>query len=167
MSPQLLRAAIYGATDGIITTFAIVAGVAGAGLSPDVVLILGIANMIADGFSMGVSDFLGEESARKAAGKKMGRVWGTGLTTFIAFVVAGTLPLSPYLLELFGVIFDSSIRFPLSLVSTLFALFFVGGLRTHYIKGSWLKNALEMFSIGSIAAAIAYFAGFIIERYII
>ncbi|MCP8899172.1 VIT1/CCC1 transporter family protein [Gilvimarinus xylanilyticus] len=54
-----LRDFIYGAIDGLITTFAIVAGVAGAGLSVSVVVVLGLANLLADGFSMGASNFLG------------------------------------------------------------------------------------------------------------
>lgn len=49
---------VYGAIDGIVTTFAIIAGIAGAELSPKIVIILGLANMFADGFSMGVSNFL-------------------------------------------------------------------------------------------------------------
>ena len=40
-----VRELIYGANDGIITTFAVVAGVAGGGLSPRVVLICGVANL--------------------------------------------------------------------------------------------------------------------------
>lgn len=166
-NPSLVRAAVYGANDGIVTTFAVVAGVSGAGLSPDVIIVLGIANMIADAFSMGVSDFLGEESARKASGKKMGKVWGTGLLTFIAFVIAGTLPLAPYLAEYLGVYILQAYRFPLSIVATMAAMFTVGSLRTHFIHGSWLRNGLEMLGVGSIAALIAYFAGFLIERYII
>jgi VIT1/CCC1 family predicted Fe2+/Mn2+ transporter len=57
-----LRDFVYGAVDGIVTTFAVVAGVAGAGLATRVVLILGIANLAADGFSMAVSNFLGARS---------------------------------------------------------------------------------------------------------
>lgn len=64
-SSGLLKAAVYGANDGIVTTFAVVAGVAGAGLSPAVVLILGIGNMVADGLSMGIGDYLGERSERR------------------------------------------------------------------------------------------------------
>lgn len=48
----VLRDAVYGAIDGAVTTFAIVAGVAGAGLSPLIIVILGLANVLADGFSM-------------------------------------------------------------------------------------------------------------------
>ncbi len=46
---------VYGANDGIITTFAVVAGVAGAALPARTILILGFANLLADGFSMGAS----------------------------------------------------------------------------------------------------------------
>jgi VIT1/CCC1 family predicted Fe2+/Mn2+ transporter len=48
---------IYGSIDGAVTTFAIVAGVMGAGLSPGIILILGFANLFADGFSMAVANF--------------------------------------------------------------------------------------------------------------
>jgi hypothetical protein len=49
-----IREIIYGANDGIITTFAVVAGVAGGGLPLRVVLIVGSAYLFADGMSMGV-----------------------------------------------------------------------------------------------------------------
>lgn len=57
-----LRDVVYGAIDGAVTTFAIVAGVAGAGLSPFVILALGFANVLADGFSMAAGNY----SATKA-----------------------------------------------------------------------------------------------------
>ena len=53
---------IYGANDGIITTFAIVTGASGAGFSPLVVIVLGFANLFADGFSMAASNYLGSSS---------------------------------------------------------------------------------------------------------
>jgi VIT1/CCC1 family predicted Fe2+/Mn2+ transporter len=53
---------VYGATDGAVTTFAIVAGVVGASLSPSVVLILGFANLFADGFSMAIGNYLSAKS---------------------------------------------------------------------------------------------------------
>lgn len=58
----LLRDAVYASHDGIITTFAVVAGVVGASLPVGVVIILGIANLVADGISMGVGNFLGLRS---------------------------------------------------------------------------------------------------------
>lgn len=50
---------IYGAIDGTVTTFAVVAGVAGAGLDERIIILLGVANLAADGFSMAASNFLG------------------------------------------------------------------------------------------------------------
>lgn len=55
---------VYGALDGIVTTFAIISGVAGASLSSGVVLILGFANLFADGLSMAVGNYLGAKSRR-------------------------------------------------------------------------------------------------------
>lgn len=57
-----LKDFVYGAVDGAVTTFAVVSGVAGADLSPRIVIILGMANLIADGFSMAVSNYLGAKT---------------------------------------------------------------------------------------------------------
>lgn len=48
---------IYGSIDGAVTTFAVVAGVVGAALSPGIILILGFANLFADGFSMAAANY--------------------------------------------------------------------------------------------------------------
>ncbi len=58
----VLRDFVFAASDGIVTTFAIVAGSMGAGLSANVVLILGFANLFADGFSMASGNYLGIKS---------------------------------------------------------------------------------------------------------
>jgi len=54
-----LRDWIYGGIDGSVTTFAVVSGVMGARLSPWIILVMGFANLLADGFSMAASNFLG------------------------------------------------------------------------------------------------------------
>ncbi len=54
-----LRDWIYGGIDGAVTTFAVVSGVIGAQLSPGIILVIGIANILADGFSMAAGNFLG------------------------------------------------------------------------------------------------------------
>jgi VIT1/CCC1 family predicted Fe2+/Mn2+ transporter len=60
-----LRDVVYGAIDGAVTTLAVVSGVAGAQLSTGIVLVLGGANLIADGFSMAASNFLGTRAERQ------------------------------------------------------------------------------------------------------
>lgn len=54
-----LKDFVYGAIDGAVTTFAVVSGVAGANLSAGIVIVLGMANLVGDGFSMAASNFLG------------------------------------------------------------------------------------------------------------
>jgi VIT1/CCC1 family predicted Fe2+/Mn2+ transporter len=58
-SHNYLRDWIYGGVDGSVTTFAVVTGVVGAQLSPWIILVMGFANLFADGFSMAASNFLG------------------------------------------------------------------------------------------------------------
>jgi VIT1/CCC1 family predicted Fe2+/Mn2+ transporter len=60
-----LRDWVYGGIDGSVTTFAIVSGVIGAHLAPSVVLILGAANLLADGFSMAASNYSATRTERQ------------------------------------------------------------------------------------------------------
>ena len=57
-----LKDFVYGAIDGAVTTFAVVSGVAGAGLSSGVVIVLGVANLVADGFSMAAGNYLSTQA---------------------------------------------------------------------------------------------------------
>lgn len=211
---------IYGANDGIITTFAVVSGVAGAALAPNIVIILGIANLLADGFSMAASNYLGKRSEedfvlaayerqRKAieadpkkerehirrlyaakgfTGERLdhavetvtaetdlwidtviheefrlpeiepgGAVQGAW-ATFIAFLVAGAVPLIPYVLH-----FPIKSQFGWSIILMALALFGVGAARTLVTKRSWLRSGVEMLVVGSIAAAVSYGIGYALK----
>jgi len=70
---QYLGEFVYGAIDGTITTFAVVSGAAGAALSPVIVIILGFANLIADGFSMACGSFLSEKAEKDYINKERKR----------------------------------------------------------------------------------------------
>jgi vacuolar iron transporter family protein len=60
-----LRDWIYGGIDGAVTTFAVVSGVVGARLAPWIILVMGFANLLADGFSMAASNFLGTRAEQE------------------------------------------------------------------------------------------------------
>jgi len=149
---------IYGANDGIVTTFAVVAGVAGAALDPAIVLVLGVANLLADGFSMGMSNYLSQRSERDyqhAQGDAVERGKPpryTAVVTFLAFVVAGWAPLFPYALGL-------AATFRLSVVVTAVAFFLVGASRTLVTNRRWYVAGGEMLAIGMLAAGVAFAAG--------
>ncbi len=69
MHSVLISDFVYGGIDGAVTTFAVVAGVSGASLSPGIVLVLGFANLFADGFAMAVGNYLGTKSHIEFADK--------------------------------------------------------------------------------------------------
>jgi VIT1/CCC1 family predicted Fe2+/Mn2+ transporter len=164
MARHYVRELIYGANDGIITTFAVVAGVAGGGLSLRVVLIVGAANLFADGLSMAVGNYLSirahesvletqnlpEEEASPAR---------HGLATFVAFVGAGLLPLLPYMTPIVPIE-----RFTLSLLLTLLTLFLVGASRSLISNVLWWRGGAEMLALGAIVAAAAYGSGSVVAR---
>jgi VIT1/CCC1 family predicted Fe2+/Mn2+ transporter len=146
---------VYGANDGVITTFAVVAGVVGAAMSTAVILILGFANLLADGFSMGASNVLSRRSeARNGTLTTLSNATRHGFATFIGFITAGLVPLLAYLFPWF-----EGARFAAAIVLALLALFAVGAGRAFFTERSWLISGLEMLLIGALAGAVAYGAG--------
>jgi len=215
--------AVFGALDGIVTTFAVVAGVAGAKLSAGVVLIMGFANLVGDGLSMGVGSYLstksrreyhqserqrehwevenypdGEiEEIREIYGRKgfqgedldravkvitsnkdiwvetmmneelgiieeTGHPFFNGLSTFLAFVIAGIIPLLFYILGM-AVPSMAQYSFVMSVIFTAVSLFVVGSLKALVTQASWWHSGLEMLIVGGAAAVGAYLIGYVLR----
>ena len=214
---------VYGANDGIITTFAVVTGAIGANLPISVVIILGFANLLADGFSMAASNFLGTKSEQALFKKeeyreheevqympevekdevrgvflnrgfsekqsqqlveiislnknfwidfmmryelgmdvpKEGNEWKAATATFLAFVIAGSFPLLPFVAFAGG-----SYLIAYSVAATGISLFAVGSARTIFTKKSWFISGLEMLIVGGIAASVSYLVGYAISAII-
>ncbi|MFP7570862.1 VIT1/CCC1 transporter family protein [Marivita sp. S2033] len=208
-----LRDIVYGAIDGSVTTFAIVAGVAGAGLSPWVIIALGIANVLADGFSMAAGNYSGTKAELDDAQRlrkielrhirthpegerrelreilRLKGLSGDALdgavdqitrnedqwiqmmlegeyglssvdphpvkaawATFAAFLVAGMIPLLPFLI---GV----PHAFQWSTAATLVTFFLIGTYKAKWSLAPWWRSGMETLAIGGTAAGIAYFVG--------
>lgn len=161
-----IRDVVYGANDGIITTFAVVAGVAGGALSARAVLVVGVANLFADGLSMGVGNYLSirsNESARAAQQlpEEEASPSRHGLATFLAFFAAGAIPLLPYVMPLSG---GRSLQ--ASIVLTFTALFIVGSLRALVTVDRWWAAGLEMLGLGTVVALAAYGGGALVNSLI-
>ena len=222
-SHSYLRDWIYGAIDGAVTTFAVVCGVAGAELSAGIIIILGTANLLADGFSMAVSNFLGtraerehqqnmrrdeerqvrevpdgeREEIRQIFARKgfegedleravtiitsdiarwvdtmlveehgiTGRVssaWHAAIATFVAFLLAGSVPLVPYVA--FHVLEVDGNAFALSIAMTGVAFFIVGAIKSRVVDQPWLRSGAETLLVGGVAAAVAYAAGALLKN---
>jgi vacuolar iron transporter family protein len=223
-TPQsYLKDMVYGGIDGTITTFAVVSGVVGADLAPGIVVILGLANLIADGFSMAVSNFMGtkaeqqflhmirkdeeneidlipegerEEIRQIYAAKGFEgelleqvvevitadeRVWVDTMLleehgllldgpepkraawwTFVAFLVAGIIPVTPFILNL---VIDGGIPAPFlwSSIATAATFFGIGLYKARVVGGNSIKAGLETVAVGGMAAVLAYGIGWLLR----
>lgn len=164
-----LKEFVYGGIDGCVTTFAVVAGATGANLSSGIIIVLGFANLIADGFSMSVGNYLSVKS-EIASDKKLlldlnrKSPIQTAGATFFSFLIMGFIPLFVYVLGYLNAIQDKNILFPVSSVLTLSAFLFIGFLRSHVTSTSVLKSIAETLFLGGIAAFLAYFVGTALEN---
>ena len=146
---------VYGGIDGLVTTFAVVAGSVWAGFSLRVLLVLGFANLIADGFAMSVGAYLSDSS--RSGGASRSQSIRVGLATFVSFVLVGLLPLMPYLL--LQKIFPESTIFVITCSTTLVAFWLIGYIKSSLEKWTLLRGICETLILGVIAALIAYFLG--------
>lgn len=162
---------VYGGIDGAVTTFAVVAGATGARFDTKIILVLGFANLIADGFSMGVGSYLSTKSEVELdikKGKKRDDEPSpiiNGLSTYVSFIFVGLVPLLAYTVDL---LFDlqASNLFGISIVLTGIAFMVIGILKSRVAKTPVLRGVFETVVLGAIAAGFAYVLGDLLEQLI-
>ncbi len=167
-----LREFVYGGMDGAVTTFAVVTGAAGANLGVNVILILGYANVLADGFSMAVGSYLSEKSEQELSVSKGNSKkddhdspLAASVATFISFVLVGFIPLSIYTIDyIFSLQIENILLY--SVILTLAAFTAIGYIRGRVTKINRRRAMLESFGLGAAAATIAYTVGGLLERVI-
>jgi vacuolar iron transporter family protein len=154
---------VYGATDGTVTTFAVVAGSSGGGLSPQVALTLGFANLMADGISMGISTYLSEETTEQIRRTKKSKKLLDAIVTFLSFLLVGSIPLLSYVYY-FAYDGSDAVLFQSSSVLAMSSFILIGILRAKVTGTGLLKNVIETSMLGAIAATAAFTVGKVIER---
>ena len=166
-----LRDWMYGATNGAITTFVIVAGVVGADLPTMMAPVLGLANLFANGFATAARRYTNTKLARDNYDRSHAKaVWAedaiakeydfsqsmrsptqAALNTFSAFILCGLVPLIAYLL--------SPTKLSVCVVATACAFFAIGAVKSRYSLTAWWRSGLDTVFLGMAAAALAYAAG--------
>ncbi len=154
---KYLPSFVYGGSDGTVTTFAAMAGAVGAGIDTRIVIILGLANLVSDGFSMASADYLAEDS-RKGETKIM--ALKNSIVTFFSFVVIGFIPILPVILA------TKEKQFILSIVFTTATFAAIGYLRARILKRNGALLALQSVIIGSVCATLAFGVGEYISRFV-
>ncbi len=162
---------VYGGIDGAVTTFAVVAGATGARFSIKVLLVLGFANLIADGFSMGVGSYLSSKSEQQLMQKRGESTQDeaspviNGASTYGSFILFGLVPLLVYTYSVaFGVEIPNI--FAVSIALTMSAFAAIGVLKSRVAKTPIARAVAETVILGAAAASLAYILGDLLERLI-
>nr|AQS28331.1 hypothetical protein [uncultured archaeon]AQS28910.1 hypothetical protein [uncultured archaeon] len=159
---------VYGATDGTVTTFAVVAGAMGASFSPVIALILGFANLFADGFSMAISNYLSSKSHLELHKKNDSKCEEhkspkrTALVTFAAFILIGFIPLLPFFVGIFSPAIEVY-QFKISIALTAAAFLLIGAAKGKVVGKRSVHSAIETLVIGGTAAILAYLVGYFLQ----
>lgn len=162
---------VYGGIDGCVTTFAVVAGSVGAGLEARIILILGFANLFADGFSMSIGAYLSSKSEKEQAQKNKEDIsqlklpLATALATFISFLTVGIIPLTIYIIDAFIYPIANSFLWASILTFTGFAL--IGFLKSLVSEKSKIISILETLLLWALAAGVAYYVWDVLEKIIV
>uniref|UniRef100_A0A6C0KM84 VIT family protein n=1 Tax=viral metagenome TaxID=1070528 RepID=A0A6C0KM84_9ZZZZ len=147
---MILSEFIYGGMDGVITTAAIIAGIIGANISTKYALILGLANLCADGFSMAISNY---NSLKDLVHEKKSSPLFKACITGLSFVLMGAIPLIPF--SFIQMSNEEKMKYMLIVFSFLsFAI--IGAIKGMYTK-KYLKSFLEVVLIGSIGVYISFY----------
>ncbi len=155
---------VYGGIDGTVTTFAVVAGSVGAGLDTNVIVILGFANLLADGFAMSIGAYLSANSERDKnehidSNKSP---FFVGLSTYISFLIMGFIPLLIYVVDLISEVTVD--LFTVASVLTGLVFILIGALKAYVTNKKYLKGIAQTLILGAIAAVVAYYVGDILEQ---
>ena len=156
-----VRAGVFGVQDGIVSTFGLVMGVAGAQVSPEAVLIAGIAGAVSGAVSMGAGEYVSVKVQRELL---EARGNGDGENAIVSpgraaaansglFVLGAAFPLAPFVVL---------VGLPAVLTSTVLsitALFATGALLTRLTRRSPFASGLRMLLIGGGAGVLGYLVG--------
>lgn len=155
---------VYGGIDGTITTFAVVAGSVGAGLDTNVIVILGFANLLADGFAMSIGAYLSANSERDKHPKQSSNKSPlfVGFSTYISFLIMGFIPLLIYVIDL---IYDVTWNlFVIASVLTGLVFIAIGAMKAYVTNKQYLKGIAQTLILGALAAIVAFYVGDILEQ---
>lgn len=156
---------VFGSIDGVVTTFAVIAGVFGASLSASLIFILGAANLFADGFSMGVSNYLSNDSKTIGVDEQKNSIL-SGVVTFFSFLIFGSIPLIPFLFYVWQDKNITSLTYLISFCISLALFFVLGVLKGIVTQKSIIKTGFVTFLIGAAASSIAFTVGNLLSEII-
>lgn len=155
-----LRSTVFGIEDSLVSTVGLLSGIEITGTPRPSILIAGIVYIIVEAFSMAVGSFLSEESAEEYLNHgraPLAEPIIAGVIMFFSFVVAGLIPLLPYLL------LNDATAFWVSIALSLATLFILGVASAELSRSRVLKNSVRMVLLGGLAILIGVLVGKLVK----
>jgi len=159
-SANTIRAAVFGIQDGIVSTFGIVMGVAGAQISGEAIVIAGIAGLASGAMSMAAGEYVSVQTQREllSVGAEISDEENVSPLRAAAangglFIGGGFLPLLPFLIS------EGLPAIVASVLLSVLALFVTGAVLTRLTKRSPVRSGMRMLIIGGGAGIVGYLIG--------
>lgn len=158
IAPDYIHSIFFGIEDSLVSTTGALAGIAISSGSKELILATALVIIAVESTSMGASEFLSEETEEDIKKEKMpANPKISGLLVFLSYIIAGIIPLFPYL------ILPHIQAIPVSIVSALIGMILLGIAKGKLSKKSPFRSALEVLIIGGIAAGIGIAVGLIFK----
>jgi VIT1/CCC1 family predicted Fe2+/Mn2+ transporter len=158
IAPDYIHSIFFGVEDSLVSTTGALAGIAISANSKELILVTALVIIAVESTSMGASEFLSEETEEDIEKQKMpANPKISGLLVFVAYVLAGLVPLMPYLL------LPHLTAIPFSIGFALVGMVILGIIKGKVTKKSSLRSAGEVLIIGGIATAIGVAVGLIFK----
>lgn len=152
----IVRNFTFGVEDSLVSTVGLLAGIAIAGVDTKTIIVTGVVLIFVEAFSMGVGSLLSEQSVEEYESKKevaLAKPGFAALVMFVSYVVAGLVPLAPYVLS------TSIASVWWSVGLTLLALALLGALNAHIFRVRMWKDALLTLLMGGLAIGVGIAVG--------
>jgi VIT1/CCC1 family predicted Fe2+/Mn2+ transporter len=155
---KYIRDIVFGFGDGINTSLGIVAGVGGAQIQADIVILAALIGMFTGAKAMAVQNYLAIKSEKEVLGTLEGHPVKSAIVMFISFLVGGILPILPYFAVKYG-LFNSNVAIVTAVMFSIMASFTMGGVKGRMANKNWVRSGIEMAGLGTGVALVGYGLG--------
>lgn len=156
----IIRNFVFGVEDSLVSTVGLLAGIAFANVEAKTIVLTGAVLIFVEAFSMGIGSLLSEQSVEQYEENKevsLSKPAAAAAVMFFSYVIAGFIPLAPYILQL-----NNAVWWSIGL--TLVSLFLLGVFNARMFRVKAFKDGFITLIMGGSAIAVGIIVGQIAER---
>lgn len=156
----IIRNFVFGVEDSLVSTVGLLAGIAFADVASKTIVLTGAVLIFVEAFSMAIGSLLSEQSVEQYEENRevsLSKPAVAAAVMFFSYVIAGFIPLAPYIVKLGNAVWWS-------IGLTLVSLFLLGAFNARLFRVKVFKDGLVTLFMGGLAIAVGIIVGQIAER---